>query len=50
MLLSEEGEIHEESIIQISENSINKRNPVKIKKDKNFVMMVGLMSSFSIKD
>jgi len=34
MLLSEEGEIHEESIIQISENSINKRKPVKIKKDK----------------
>jgi hypothetical protein len=34
MLLSEEGEIHEESIIQISENSINKHAPVKIRRDK----------------
>lgn len=34
MLLSEEGEIHEESIIQISENNLNKHTPVKIKKDR----------------
>ena len=32
MLLSEEGEMKEESIIQISENSMGKHPPVKIKK------------------
>jgi hypothetical protein len=34
MFLSEEGEIHEESIIQFSENNIKKHTPVKIKKDR----------------
>lgn len=33
MLLSEEGELCEESIIQISESSMQKRNPVKINKE-----------------